>query len=123
MIILKNCWIFTLFMFLTIIPLINIIPPSYQFLSFLSYASVGFIVASPNFLVYMGGKIHKIGAVIAIICSQFLVYLCQPIILITWLILFISLLLYYLYNKSLNGSDMLFWVEILSFLNIFFIIY
>lgn len=122
MIILKNCWIFTLFMFLTIIPLIKIIPPSYQFLSFLSYTSVGFIVASPNFLAYIGGKIHKIGAVIAIICSQFLVYLCQPIILITWLILFISLLLYYLYNKSLNGSDMLFWVEILSFLNIFFIL-
>lgn len=125
--ILKNGWLFTLFMFLimflTIIPLMEIIPIKYQFLAFLSCASIGFIGASPNFLEDLEGRVHKIGAVIAIICSQVLVYLCHPIILLTWLVLLISLLLYYIYNKSLQGSNVLFWVEILSFINVYLLLF
>lgn len=125
--ILKNGWLFTLFMFLimflTIIPLMEIIPTKYQFLAFLSCASVGFIGASPNFLDDLEGMVHKTGAIIAIICSQALICLCQPIILFTWLVLLISLLLYYVYNKSLQGSNVLFWVEILSFINVYLLLF
>lgn len=125
--ILKNGWLFTLFMFLimflTIIPLMEIIPNSYQFLVFLTCVSIGFIGASPNFIEDLEGRVHKIGAVIAMICSQILVYLCQPIILLTWLVLFISLLLYYIYNKTLQGTNVLFWVETLSFINIYLLIF
>lgn len=125
--ILKNGWLFTLFMFLimflTIIPLMEIIPTKYQFLAFLSCASIGFIGASPNFLEDLEGRVHKIGAVIAIVCSQFLIYLYQPIILLTWILLLISLLIYHIYNKTLQGSNLLFWVETLSFINIYLLIF
>lgn len=125
--ILKNGWLFTLFMLLimilTIIPLMEIIPTSYQFLAFLSCASIGFVGISPNFLEDLEGKIHKTCAIMAMICSQLLIYLCNPIILITWLILIICLLIYYMYNKTLRGSNILFWIEIFSFFNIFFLLF
>lgn len=125
--ILKNRWIFIVFMFLlmfiTIIPLMEVIPSSYQFLVFLTCGSIGFIGASPNFKEDLEGKVHEYSAYIAIFSSQILVYLCQPLILLSWLILIICILIYYCLKDTLKDSNLLFWIETTAFLNIYLLMF
>lgn len=116
--ILKNKFIFTLFMFtimiLTLIPLLELIP-KYQFLSFLTCGCIGFIGAAPNFFDDLEGKIHKISAIIAMIASQILVIICNPLILLSWIII----LIVYKHIKQ----TLLFWIEIISFINIYILLF
>lgn len=125
--ILKHKYIFTLFMFLlmglTIVPLINITPSNYQFLSFFTCASVGFIGASPNFIDDLEGKVHKYSAFIAILSSQILIAILNPLILISWVLLAIMYFYIKKRNKKNNVDKWLFWVELLSFINIYILVF
>lgn len=125
--ILKNGWIFTLFMFiivfLTIIPLLEITPTSFQFLGFITCASVCFIGASPNFIDDLEGKIHKYSAIIAILSSQILIAILSPLILISWTLLAIMYFYIKKHNKKNNVDKWLFWVELLSFINIYILVF
>lgn len=125
--ILKHKWIFTLFMFiivfLIIIPLLEIIPTSFQFLGFITCASVCFIGASPNFIDDLEGKVHKYSAIIAILSSQILIAILSPLILISWTLLAIMYFYIKKHNKKNDEDKWLFWVELLSFINIYVLIF
>lgn len=107
---------------LLLITLLNIIPSGIQFLAFLSCLGLILVGISPNFKEKFEGKIHKAGAIISISCSQILVALTQPMILLLWLP-WIFCTLYKIKVNNLKESFLqtkpLFWIEIISFITIF----
>lgn len=118
----KHKFIFSAFLFLLtamLLPvLLEVTPTNYQFLSFLTGASIIFIAATPNFMNRFEGVIHDIAAYIAVAASQTLILLTKPIILTTWIVLAISMLLYKML-KDKNSINYIFWIEIIGILNIF----
>lgn len=111
--------------FMLIPPLLSITPSNLQFLSFFTGASIGFIGVTPNFLEEFEGKIHEIAACIAILCSQLLIILLNPIILSTWIIYIVGIFIYMFVRKNNNfyKTNPLFWIEVISFFNIYILIF
>lgn len=120
--ILKHKFIFSLFLlsltFMLLPPLLEITPTEYEFLSFLTGASVAFIGVTPNFMEKFEGKIHSISAYISVVASQLLILLTKPIIIIIWLIAALSMLIYKLLNRE-NEINYIFWIEIIGLTSIF----
>ena len=125
--ILKHKYIFSAVMillcFLTVMPLIEVLPMNLAFIAFLMCGSIAFIGVTPNYSDSFEGKIHKISAIIAIVLSQLLIALTEPIILLSWLLL--SLIFYLcckVFGKKASDLKLLFWVEILAFVNTYILI-
>lgn len=106
--------------FLALPPLLEITPISYQFLSFISCVSLGFIALTPNYLDKYNGIIHKVAACIAVICSQILILLINPFLMISWFFyIFICLIISRIKEITISQMNPLFWGEIIAFTNIF----
>lgn len=124
--ILKHKFIFSLFLlsltFMLLPPLLEITPTEYEFLSFLTGASVAFIGVTPNFMEKFEGRIHSISAYIAVASSQLLILLTKPIILIIWIIAALSMLLYKSLKRE-NEINYIFWIEIIGLTTIFIYIF
>lgn len=124
--ILKHKFIFSLFLlsltFMLLPPLLEITPTNYEFLAFLTGASVAFIGLTPNFLEQFEGKIHSISAYIAVAASQLLILLTEPIILLTWLLALLIIIVCKLFRKE-KQINYIFWIEIIGILNIFILVF
>ena len=90
--------------FLTIMPMIDACSENTQVLAFLSIAGVGFVGAAP-----LGKncdeRVHMGGALFFGVCSQTMLALNRPTLLLIWLPAAIVLLV-------VRGKNYLFWVEI-----------
>lgn len=100
--------IFTLVMyavaFLTIAQMIDRCSETTQFLAFFTIAGIGFVGAAP-----LGKncdeKVHLSSALFFGVCSQIMIALNMPILLLVWLPVVIRLVL-------TAGKDYLFWIEL-----------
>ena len=87
----------------------------WQFLAFLSCAGLAFVGAAP--LVHdesdISYKVHMTGAWTCAVCSQLLILVTNPIILLGW----IPFTIYYLATMLLNRQEnKVFWAEISCFI-------
>lgn len=123
----RHKWVFQVAMFLSgglLMPaMLEITPEPIEFLAFLGCAGVILVGASPNFKDEMEGRIHTVGAGLLLVCSQLLVALLTPYLLLAWGGLIAHLVVRL--NKtdevvSLRGffasARALFWAEIIAIL-------
>ena len=112
----KGQWVFTIVMwmvgFMLMPVLMEKVSEQTQFIAFLMIGGVCFVGAAP-LVPKAKNTVHYVGAVDAGIASQLLVALNQPLLLLLWF-LYIG---YTLLAKDVSRN--VFWVEILSTLNIF----
>lgn len=112
----KGQWVFTIVMwmvgFMLMPVLMEKVSEQTQFIAFLMVGGVCFVGAAP-LVPKAKNTVHYVGAVDAGIASQLLVALNQPLLLLLWF-LYIG---YTLLAKDVSRN--VFWVEILSTLNIF----
>lgn len=99
---------------------------SSEFLVFLFTAGQCLVGTAPHFKGWQN-KLHIIGAVLLLVCSQVWVGLNHPIVLITWLPYLIFTLISVFrsdrgFVPSVLDTKPLFWIEIVSFINIYLIV-
>lgn len=111
----KGQWVFTIVMwmvgFMLMPVLMEKVSEQTQFIAFLMIGGVCFVGAAP-LVPKAKNTVHYVGAVDAGIASQLLVALNQPLLLLWFLYIGYTLL-------AKDVSRNVFWVEILSTLNIF----
>ncbi len=112
---------------LLMICLINIVSESIQFLAFLSGAGMMFVGVVPNFKEDLEGKVHQSGAFLCLISSQLLIGICKPILLYIWILFLMYVIIFILINNGkikdkFLKSKPLFWIEIISLLNVYLFI-
>lgn len=123
----RHKWVFQVAMFLSgglLMPaLLEATPEPIEFLAFLGCAGVILVGASPNFKDRFEGRIHKVGAGLLLVCSQLLVALMTPYLLLMWVGLIAHLVQRFKRAEevvSLRGffvqARTLFWAEIISIL-------
>lgn len=99
---------------------------SSEFLVFLFTAGQCLVGTAPHFKGWQH-KLHIAGAVLLLVCSQVWVGLNHPIVLITWVPYFILTLVSVFRSErgfvpSVLDTKPLFWVEVVSFINIYLIV-
>lgn len=123
----RHKWVFQVAMFLSgglLMPaMLEITPEPIQSLSFLGCAGVLLVGASPNFKDRLEGRVHTVGAGLLLVCSQLLVGLLTPYLLLAWVGLIAHLIVRL--NKTdevvslrgfFAGARALFWAEIIAIL-------
>lgn len=103
--------------------LVQQIPEGLQFLVFLTLGSVIFVGLSPNYRnSVLINNIHTISAYISLVCSQILVGLINPNILLIWILLFIYWIYYSIKFKSIkygfSKSNIKFWGEVIMMITL-----
>lgn len=97
-----------------------------EFLVFLFTAGQCLVGTAPHFKGWQH-KLHIAGAVLLLICSQIWVGINHPIVLITWIPYLIFTLIAVFRSKRgfvpyLLDTKPLFWIEVVSFINIYLIV-
>lgn len=97
-----------------------------EFLVFLFIAGQCLVGTAPHFKGWQH-KLHISGAVLLLVCSQVWVGLNHPIVLITWVPYLIFTLISVFRSErgfvpSLLDTKPLFWIEVVSFINIYLIV-
>ena len=93
---------------------------NWQFLSFLTCASIMFVGAAPNFKnVGIENKVHTIAAIISAICA---LSWCLIIVPNSWIIILINLIIILLLAFITNTikKSYTFWLELIAFLSLYF---
>ena len=93
-------WIFSIIISvssLLVLPkALAITPETFQFLPFITIASILFVAFAPNFLSdNLVDRVHTVSAIISFITSQIWVALMNPIYLLFWIPILIYILIYY----------------------------
>lgn len=118
-------WVFQVAMFLSgglLMPaLLEATPEPVEFLAFLGCAGVIIVGASPNFKDRFEGRIHKVGASLLLVCSQTLVALLTPHLLLVWiaLVVYLARRADRVYEATtlrafFGRAKTLFWVEVIA---------
>lgn len=103
---------------LTMPALLDITPEKWQFIAFIGCAALGFVAAAP--LVRdkgdMAYKVHCTAAVVCAICSQALVVIICPWLLMTWIPWFAA---FVWITKDERWLTQVFWAEMVCFTSTF----
>lgn len=99
---------------------------SSEFLVFLFTAGQCLVGTAPHFKGWQH-KLHIIGAVLLLVCSQVWVGLNHPIVMLTWVPYLIFTLISVFrsdrgFVPSVLDTKPLFWIEVVSFINIYLIV-
>lgn len=99
---------------------------SSEFLVFLFTVGQCLVGTAPHFKGWQH-KLHIIGAILLLVCSQTWVGLNHPVILLTWVPYLIFTLVSVFRSErgfipSLLDTKPLFWIEVVSFINIYLIV-
>lgn len=104
--------------------MLKITSENYQFLAFLSCASIVFVAFAPDFRSDdLTDKVHTISAITGLILSQLWISLIDPIHLLWWIPIIIYII-YYLYKyksieKLLDDTPIKFWAEVFMLITIY----
>lgn len=100
--------------------LLEFIPDDIKFLGFLSLAGVIAVAVSPDFRNdKLTDKIHDISAVLALIISQILVILINPLLLLDWIPIILYIIIGGIKYKTLNVPYIKFFAEVIMILTIY----
>lgn len=127
---LENKWTFSVAVILSALLLMPVAfqtsTESSEFLVFLFSAGQCLVGTAPHFKGWQN-KLHIAGAVLLLICSQIWVGLNHPIVLITWITYLILALIAVFRSErgfvtAVLDTKPLFWIEVVSFINIYLIV-
>ena len=100
--------------------LLEFLPNNVEFLGFLSLAGVIAVAVSPDFRNdKLTDRIHDISAVLALIISQILVILINPLLLLDWIPIVLYIIIGGIKYKTLNVPYIKFLGEVIMILTIY----
>ena len=114
-------WIWTavigLVAFAIIPPIIEKSPDHWQFLGFIAATALAFVGFAPLGEGDLAYKVHCGAAILCAVCSQILVGICQPLLLLLWVPYIIAWIV--IKSRGKKWRTATFWAEMVCFANTF----